>query len=403
MQAYNKKTLKEIKNGFVSDFYTRLKKETPLLQKSVINSMGYAIAGIAKPMWNTLEWLYLQLFPETCSFPVLKMWGRLFDVKYKNGTDTVLQVEMGNVTASSLMSSTVFKNLDNNVIYKSVSGVNTESGHLIFNVAAQVQGSAGNLNPGDTLYLTTPLPGIPEKATVLSVLITGSEPEEKEDYRKRVILRCRKKPQGGALADYSSWALEVSGIADAIPYVLKTGTVTVFLVGAGSGINRTPSGSLTPNPFPEWENGQMKALSGSGLFFQVAKSINGTEDELNRRRPTTAAVELKPCNYYGFRIDITGLTPNNNEVIGSIKREFNTYLDKKRPNVPAVGYTEQDALINTSQLNAIAQNAVSSYGGTFETFLLKDETGTVINSKTLGIGELAYLKQLFVNETDVVL
>lgn len=407
MAGYKKKTLKEIQSDIISDYTTRIRKETrvdaPLLPKAVVRSIAWSVAGIASLQQNFLAWIYLQIHPRTCSPSVLKMWGSLLGIEYKTGTKTTLQTEIDNVTASSIISGTLWKSPKNSIVYSSLSTVSPISGTVVLNVEAKTSGPAGNLNPGEELDITNPYEGIPDKARVKAVLISGSADEDIEDYRKRVLIAFKRKAQGGSLVDYYLWPTEVAGIVDAFPYVLESGTIVVYLVSAGSGKDRTPSGSVTPNPFPEWENGNMKSISGSGLFYQAAMAINGTADMKNTRRPAGAVVELRMPNYTGYRVEITELSQATNDINAKIKDAIVSYLDTKKPNILALGYTKQDATINSSKLNAAIQNAINADGGTYNSFVLKNSAGEIINEDILGIGCLAYLEKLKINNADIVL
>lgn len=407
MAGYKKKTLKNIQSDIVSDYTTRIKKETgveaPLLPKAVVRSLAWAVAGVASMYQNYLAWVYLQILPQTCSLPVLKMWGSLFGIEYKTGTKTTLQIELSNVTASSIIAGTLWKSTKNGVVYASLSTGVPIDGVVTLSVEAKIAGPIGNLNPGDELDITNPFEGVPDKAIVKSVLVTGSNDEDVEDYRARVLMAFKRKAQGGSIVDYYLWSTEVAGISDAFPYVLESGTIVVYLVALGSGKNRTPSGNVTPNPFPEWDNGNMKTISGSGLMYQVAMAINGTEDMKNTRRPAGAVVELRKPVYTGYRVEITELSPATNDINTKIKAAIVSYLDTKKPNVMALGYTKQDATINASKLNAAVQNAIDADGGTYSSFVLKNSGGEVINEDILGIGCLAYLEKLKINGVDIVL
>lgn len=407
MAGFKKKTLKDIQSDIICEYTTRLRKykneDSPLLPIAIVRSLAWAVAGVVVLMWNYLAWVYLQILPQYCGIIILKLWGALVGVDYKYGTKTTLKIELTNVTAGSIMAGTLWKCLKNGVVYKSLSTVIPVSGVAIVNIEALVSGPAGNLNPDDILDITNPFDGIPDKAVVKSVLVTGSNDEDIEVYRKRVIIRFKQKPQGGSFIDYFLWATEVPGIVDVLPYVLESGTNVLYLVSDGSGTDRTPSGYVTPNPFPEWEDGNMKNISGSGLLFQAAKSINGTDDLKNSRRPAGAVVKLRQPNYTPYRVEITELTPNTNEMIAKIKTAIVSYLDVKRPYILALGYSKQNALINSNQLNAVVQNTVSIQDGTFNSFTLKNGENKAINEDILGIGCLAYLEKLTVNGADIVL
>ena len=91
------------------------------------------------------------------------------------------------------------------------------------------------------LNLINPVAGLPETAIVYSTEIIGTDNENIEDYRIRVLNRYKRKPQGGAAIDYYNWVTEVAGIVDCLPYVLQNGLITLYIVANGSGTNRTPT------------------------------------------------------------------------------------------------------------------------------------------------------------------
>lgn len=399
--APNLPTLKEISGIVINAFTTKLKSGYALLKKSILKAFSWAFAGSNMLLWKYLSWMFRQVFPQTASLPYLILWGYLADVDYEYGKKTVLKVEADDVTASYILTGTVYKHLESGNIYTVLSTSTPVNGICTFNVEAKKTGTGGNIDIGELLELTNPLDGIPAKAKVIDVAVEGTEDEDVEVYRARVLARFRRKAQGGSFMDYRDWCLEVPGVVDALPYCLKEGTVSVYLVGDGSGKNRTPSGSVTPNPFPEWENGQMKTLSGSGHFYNAATSINGTGDALNTRRPATSKVELLTPVFKGFKVVISGLTPNNKTVINGIKQAIFDYLDKKRPHIIAIGYTEQDAQINSNTLNGEIQNIVNAYKGSYSSFKLLNSEDEEISEYYLGIGELAYLNKLSINGSDI--
>ncbi len=406
MAGFKKKTIKEIQADIINEYSVRLRKETnkdtPLLPIAVMRSLAWAVAGIAYLMGDYLTWVYMQILPQYCGLPILKLWGSLLGLEYKTGTSTVLQIEIKN-TKALISAGTLWKSLKNGVVYKSLASVNPIEGIAIVSVQALTSGTVGNLTPGEILDITNPFDGVPDKAIVKSVLVIGSNDEDVEDYRKRVLIRFRQKPQGGSFVDYFLWATEVLGIVDALPYVLNSGTNVIYLVAEGSGKNRTPSGNVTPNPFPEWENGNMKEISGSGQFYQVAKSINGTDDMKNSRRPAGVVVELRKCNYTPYRVVISELTPCTNDMIIRIKNAIISYLDVKRPHILALGYSQQNAKINSGKISAAVQNTIDFDGATFSSFALKNSENKIINEDILGIGCLAFLEKLTINGSDVVL
>ena len=187
--------------------------------------------------------------------------------------------------------------------------------------------------------------------------------------------------------------MEVPGIVDALIYVLNEGVVTVFPVAEGSGLDRTPSGSVNPNPYPAWENGQFTELTGEGQFLQIANSIEGSEAGSHDRRPAMASVKLEKPNYTGFSIEIDGLTSRDYDDV--IKDVLISILDSKRPHLVVLGYSEANGKINRISLASSITEVIN--GETYTSIIMRNDNGESITEATLGIGCLSYLKQLKIN------
>lgn len=401
MNNFKQKTIKEIYDGFISQ-YTVLRNKhndkSPLLEKAVVKSIGYSLAALLGTLWTQILWVFKQCFPHTCSLPILKLWGNLVGIEYKTGETSNLKIELNNVTASYLPTGTVYKDLKSGLIYRTISQSNAENGKIYATVVCNTSGSIGNLSIGTVLNISNPYEGIPSNATVTDVIIEGSSDEEVETYRKRVLYKFRFKSHGGSALDYYNWAMEVPGIVDVFPYVLEEGTVSVYLVAAGSGINRSPSGNITPNPFPNWVDGEFQEYEGSGQLLQVAKAIEGSENQ-NDRRPLGATVKLLPPVYTGFTVKITGLTDiSYSEKIKNIL--INT-LDQKRPHIKVLNYNVANAKISRTNLSSIVYEILDDQ--TFTDFELFDSTGNPIMETTLGVGSLAYLYELYINGSKVTI
>ena len=398
MANFTTKTIKEIFDSFMAKYNVLRNKygdNSPLLKKSFIKTIGYSIGGVAATIWQMSVWVLKQIFPQTCDLEALLLWGGLIGVNYNYGQSTNLTIKLNNVTASYLVSGTVYKDLNTGLIYKTVSQVNAENGQIITTVQCTTSGEIGNIPVGTVLNIANPLDGIPSTAEVTEIKIEGTADEEVEVYRKRVLYGFKNKTESGSPIDYYNWALEVPGIVDAFPYLLKEGIMTLFLVASGSGKNRTPSGEVTPNPFPEWVEGNFKEFDGSGQFLQVAQSIEGSEIGVHNRRPAMATVELKTPNYTAFDVEISGLTDiSHNE---AIKNAIVNVLDGKKPHIVVLNYPVSKAKINQPELSASCLSILD--GETFTSFILKNDSGVVINEAILGIGCLAYLRTLKINDS----
>lgn len=402
MANFTKKSIKEIYDGFISSYtvmrnkYNQDSESTPLLDKSLVKSIGYALAGVAGCIWKQLVWTYKQVFPQSCNLPALKLWGNLVGVDFKNGQSANLTIVLNDVTAEYLQTGTVYKDLETGLIFKTISQANASDGVIEATVECSTSGPVGNLPTDTVLNIANPFDGIPQTATVKAVAIQGSEDEDVEAYRKRVLYRFRNKSQCGSPLDYYTWGMETSGVVDILVYVLAEGVVSLFPITTGSGKKRTISGELTPNPYPIWESGQFKELTGSGQMLELANKIEGSADGVHDRRPAMAKVKIEELKYTGFDVEISGLSSENyNE---QIKNVLISLLDKKRPHNVVLGYSEANGKINKLQLSASITDVIE--GETFTSILLKNEQAQSIDEATLGIGCVAYLNKLTINNVE---
>ena len=402
MANYQTRSIQEIHDDIIARYNALRAKygdEAPLLERAAIHSLAWAFAAISATLWKLALKIYKQCFVQTCDLDSLINWGELVDLPYSTGKKAVLQIQIKNATATHISAQTVFQHLEAGLTYKTLSQAANSNNVIIANVECTSSGPIGNLEIGTILTLANPLAGVPDEAEVSAILVNGSNDEETETYRKRVITKYKNKSQGGSALDYYNWAMEVPGIVDALPYVLEEGTTTIYLVGEGSGQNRTPSGEITPNPFPIWENGEFQEFSGTGHFLEAAYSIEGTETGLHDRRPMGAHVHLCKPNYTPYSIYITNLSDvTHNE---EIKTALIDILDAKRPHIKVLNYNEANAKINSISLASEIQQIIGNE--TFTGFELRDATGKVIIEDVLGIGCLAYLSELNINGSKITL
>ena len=190
MANFTTKTIKEIFDSFMAKYNVLRNKygdNSPLLEKSFIKTIGYSIGGVAATIWQMSVWVLKQIFPQTCDLEALLLWGGLIGVNYNYGQSTNLTIKLNNVTASYLVSGTVYKDLNTGLIYKTISQVNAENGQIITTVQCTTSGEIGNIPVGTVLNIANPLDGIPSTAEVVEIKIEGTADEEVEFYRKRVL------------------------------------------------------------------------------------------------------------------------------------------------------------------------------------------------------------------------
>lgn len=119
-------------------------------------------------------------------------------------------------------------------------------GELEVAIQAVEAGTAGNLYQGDTLTVQSPPSGVDSAATVgPGDTVGGTDQEDDEALRARVLLRKRAGNAGGTEADYQQWALAVDGVTEAhvLPLRRGLGTVSVAVYTEGPDGYRAAAGA----------------------------------------------------------------------------------------------------------------------------------------------------------------
>ncbi len=394
-------SIEEIYQAILDDYQARTSQEVPLVRRAVIKFIAWGLSGVVSLLWKYGSWQYLQVFVETAELEALKKWGSLRGIDYNEGTTATLNITLSNVTASVILAGTIWRSSDNGLTYISQNNTAVVEGVAVVSVVASDEGTQGNLPIGAILNITNPLTGIPETSEVTSVTQTGEEPEDIEVYRTRVAFAYRRPPQGGSASDYYLWTTSVEGINDCLVYVFDAGKVTLYPIASGSGLERTATGAITINPFPEFIDGIETAQTGTGQKLAIYNAIQSDGGTIQNRRPIQVPVEILDPTYIELEVVITGLTPNNADIRAGIKQSLITYLDTKKPQIPALDYTQTLARINQTKLASIVQETIESFGGGSFTTLTLNKDGTEIDQYTLGYGELSVLDRLEINGAEV--
>lgn len=398
MDPFSTPTVKNIADTIMANYESETGETVPLVKKSVIKILAYAFAGVVVLLWRFGAWQYLQIFIETADLPALKKWGSLVNVDYNLGDTAILTATLTGATASSITTEVAYISSDNGLVYKVQAPVTVVGGSATVTITCLTSGSVGNLVNGSTVTLTNPFTGIPETATIASTVNVGSEDEEKEAYRARVILRYRLPPQGGSTVDYVLWGTEVTEVTNIYPYVENATQVKVYVAVDGTGADRIPTGSISPNPFPSNIGGVEQPITGSGIIYEVGLSINSDGEGLQNRRPTGTSVEVLPVVAANIEVDIAAVTPEPTTTIKEqIKEAIQSSWDSKNPEIPSLGLPLSGATITNTETVTIVQNLLTSIdAGSFSTLTLT-YLAAPVSSVILPVGAIPVLSQLTIN------
>ena len=223
-------TLRQVRENVRGEVTVALGRAS-FVGNSVLRVMADAMAAMAHLTLRYLDWLALQLLPDTAE----REWlDRHADIWLVNADGTigrkVATMASGTVTMTGTAGTVVpigTQISDGTTTYETLADATIGTAPVTVEVRAIDAGTIGNLPPGSQLDFVTSIPNVDDDATVVE-LHGGTDTETDNQLRQRILQRIRNPPMGGAQADYVTWALAVPGVTRAWAAPEQgAGTITV--------------------------------------------------------------------------------------------------------------------------------------------------------------------------------
>jgi len=240
---FNRPTLQDLITRIGSDIESRLPGVDAKLRRQVLSVIGRSLAGATHGLHGHLDWLALQILPDTADDALLDRHGVIWDVPRKQAAAATGDLTFTGVTGAVIPAATLVQRSDGAEFVTNVDAT-LAAGTISTAVTALAAGSDGNTEAASTLTLVNPIAGCNNAATVGASGIEGGADLESDDaLRGRIIARIQAPPHGGSVDDYEMWALAVAGVTRAwvSPGLLGSGTVGVYIVCDGQ------EGSIIPD------------------------------------------------------------------------------------------------------------------------------------------------------------
>jgi uncharacterized phage protein gp47/JayE len=223
-------TLRSVRER-VRDDITAMLPGSAVVGNTVLRVMADADAGLCHMTLRYIDWVALQLMPDTAEKEWLDRHADIWlvnsdgtigrkDATYADGTATFTGTAGITVPTGTLLAfgDANFETLADGVVSDAPAEIP---------VRAITAGSVANMDPGTKLSLRTPVLGVDSLAIVVT-LDGGADTENDTDLRIRVLERIQQPPMGGAQYDYVAWAKAVPGVTRAWAYPEQgPGTITV--------------------------------------------------------------------------------------------------------------------------------------------------------------------------------
>lgn len=299
---FTRPSLKELIERAMSDFESRLPGVDARTRRSNVAVLAKVHSGTVHGLYGYLDWLAKQHMPDTAEAEILERWASIYGITRQAAAQAKGNVTFSGADGIAIPAGTQLVRADG-ILFSTDADTAIASGTATIGVTAVLGGAAGNTAASSSLSFVTPIGGVNSAATVaVGGIVNGSDAEDDDSLRARLLDRVREPPHGGSSLDYQKWAKEVSGVTRAWVYPLEG--------GAGNVVVRFMTDDLTANGIP------------------TPAKVAEVQAYINERRPVTANVTVLapvavPLN---FTIQIV---PNTQAVKDAVQAELTDLIRRE--------------------------------------------------------------------------
>lgn len=228
MSNFAKPSLKELRNRAISNINTYLQGADANLRRRILNIFATIFAAMGDEVLRRVDYLLKQLFIQTADEEYLIKHGQTKRFPRKMPSKAEGPASFPATAGSVIPAGTKIKRADNVTYSTKAERTAGADGTVTLELIADNAGKDGNATAGTILSLVSPVAGVTTQGSVGNLGITGgSDIEDIEDYRERLLFYVQNPPTGGSKTDYETWAREVSGVTRAWCYPIESGPGTV--------------------------------------------------------------------------------------------------------------------------------------------------------------------------------
>lgn len=205
--ALDRPTLPELYARTKADFVALAETGGAILRRSVEWVLARIVALLSHGLYAYIEYQRAQCFPDTADEAGVRQWQGLLGVPDNPATAATGPVAFTGTNATNIPAGSEFH--IGTQLYTTDALGTISGGTASIAVTASEVGADGNAPEGATGSLSNPIAGIDSVVTVGTGGLTGgTDAEDLETIRARVLDRLASPPMGGSAADYEAWMRE---------------------------------------------------------------------------------------------------------------------------------------------------------------------------------------------------
>ena len=277
---YSRPTLDALKQQSQGDLQAALPGADALLRYANLKILAFMLAGLVNGNYGYLDYIALQATPFTATDVFLEAWAALKSVTRKPATAaTGAPTFTGTTNAVVPAGTTVLRN-DGFAFTTTADATVGTGGSVILPIAAVATGSVGNSDAGTAFSLSSGVSGVGASGVANGPITGGTELEDDDSLRGRMLFAFANPPQGGSRSDYEQWALAVPGVTRAwvTPNGMGPSTVVVYFMmdtaeAAHGGFPQGTAGVAAAEPRDVAATGEPLTLANALFLTQPVTPI----------------------------------------------------------------------------------------------------------------------------------
>jgi uncharacterized phage protein gp47/JayE len=291
-------TLKDLVERARQAFRTNLPGSDAWVWPNNINPTAKVIGGMTHEVFGFADYIQKQKFALTADDENLVLHGEEYGLAKSPAAPAIGFADIIVASASTLDAGSILRRVDGIEYIANAGGSITGAGTMHVQVIASTDGKNTIALPGAPLEIVSGLTGDAAATAQVAAegIKDGTDVEDPESFRARILFRKRNPPHGGTAADYVMWASQMSGVT----------RVYVERLWAGAGTVRV---------FPLLDDLYVDGIPQPADVDRIATFIETV-------RPAGAIVSVAAAMPVPVNIVIQGLTPNTTSVQEAVLTEL---------------------------------------------------------------------------------